>query len=522
MFARRTAVCLAIATLIAAPILVPCAYDITRSGCPVQYRDVSRWASLAGNTATLIAGVWAIALPLGTAVATVLARTDLFGRRLLLGGFAVALFTPLAIIATAWQELVGGGDPWRTGMVPAVMVHAIAGLPWVVWIVSLGVGHVETEVEEDALTNSPPLAVLLRVTLPRARASIGVAALWLALGCATEIVVTDVMQVRTFAEEVYTQTVLPEAGAPAEDMPVRAVAVAFPAALVTGVVVAAFVAAWQRRLPPLASVPRRLPLVRLNLWQLPVWLAVGGALAVTLVVPVATLVAQLGATTEGGWSGPAAKQYLRLAATVHGATIGRTIVVGVVAGTTASVLAVLACWSARRDRATGVGLLALTAMLWAMPGPVIGVALGQSIRWLLDVEAQFGGSAMGYALYYGPSALPAGWACLIRFFPFAVALIWPTVRAIPVGQFDMAALDGRGEFWHVVWPSAKSATVRAAVAVAILTFGEIAASKIVATAGGELFAHDVFAQMHYGPGNQLAALCLLLLALVLPPVLLLV
>ena len=54
--------------------------------------------------------------------------------------------------------------------------------------------------------------------------------------------------------------------------------------------------------------------------------------------------------------------------------------------------------------------------------------------------------------------------------------------------------------------------MRAAVAVAILTFGEIGASKIVATPGGELFAHDVFARMHYGTGNQLAAMCLLLLA----------
>lgn len=514
---RRAALGLTIAAVIAGPVLIPCAYDFARPGGPAQYRDASRWAALTANTAALIAGVWVVTLPVGTALSTVLARTDLAGRRLLLGGFAVSLFIPLPVFATAWQELVGGGGPWLTGLLPAVLVHSAAGLPWVVWIVALGVGSVEVEVEDDALTSTPPSTVLRRVTLPRARVSVGVAALWLALGCATEITVTDVMQVRTFAEEVYTQTVLPEAGAAAEDMPVRAVAVTLPAVTMTALAVAVFVAVSRHRLPPLATVPVPRPLVRLHSWQVPVWLAVGASLAVTSIVPFASLVVRLGATADGGWSGASAVEYLRQAATVHGPTIVRTIIAGVAGGAIASALAVFACWCARRDHIIGAALLALTALLWATPGPVIGVALGQAIRWLLDIESEFGGSALGYALYYGPSPLPAAWACLIRFFPCAVALVWPPIRAIPTGQFDAASLDGRGELRHVVWPGVKSAATCAAVTVAILMFGEIAASKIVATAGGELFAHDVFARMHYGPGNQLAALCLLLLAVVLPP-----
>jgi ABC-type spermidine/putrescine transport system permease subunit II len=36
----------------------------------------------------------------------------------------------------------------------------------------------------------------------------------------------------------------------------------------------------------------------------------------------------------------------------------------------------------------------------------------------------------------------------------------------------------------------------------------------VDTPGSQTFAHEVFAQMHYGVSNDLAALCLVLLALI--------
>ena len=138
---------------------------------------------------------------------------------------------------------------------------------------------------------------------------------------------------------------------------------------------------WKRHLPPLASVPVARPLVRLQRWQVPVVIVVGGALAMTLAVPVASLVERLGTTAGGGWSWQVAVEYLRQARTAHGPTVIRTIVVGVAGGFVASALAVLVCWSAQRDRAVGVGLLVVTALLWATPGPVIGVALGQAIRW---------------------------------------------------------------------------------------------------------------------------------------------
>ena len=49
----------------------------------------------------------------------------------------------------------------------------------------------------------------------------------------------------------------------------------------------------------------------------------------------------------------------------------------------------------------------------------------------------------------------------------------------------------------------------------VLSLGEISASKLVETPGWDTLVHVIFDRMHYGVGNDLAALCLLLLIVVL-------
>ena len=80
---------------------------------------------------------------------------------------------------------------------------------------SWGLRGVERDLEEDASLLLGPVGVLWHVSLPRCAASIAAAGLWVSLQTATEITVTDVMQVRTAAEEVLTQFILePEGSEP--------------------------------------------------------------------------------------------------------------------------------------------------------------------------------------------------------------------------------------------------------------------------------------------------------------------
>ncbi len=85
---------------------------------------------------------------------------------------------------------------------------------------------------------------------------------------------------------------------------------------------------------------------------------------------------------------------------------------------------------------------------------------------------------------------------------------------MPAELSDAARVDGATpaqELRHVVWPLLGSAVARAALAVAVLSLGEISAGKLVATPGMPSYATDIFTQMHYGVGNELAARCVLLL-----------
>jgi iron(III) transport system permease protein len=408
------------------------------------------------------------------------------------------------------------GAPWAEGLGAAVWVHAVAGLPWVILLVGLGLVWVERELEEDALTACGPWRVLWHVTLPRCRAAIAAAALWVALQTATEITVTDMMQVRTFAEEVYTQFSRPEASSRgAEAELARAVAVSLPAFLLTWALVVWGVSRWERRLPPLNTLvrpPWQFPLGRARVPCLLGALAVGGVL---VGVPVGSLVWKMG--LHGGpptWSAHVAEITLRKALRVRGGLVAESLLLAAAAGALTANLSLVVCWLALGTRRFRVGVLLLVAAAWALPGPVLGLGLKDAIALVLDLPHP---DWLETVLYRGPSPVPVLWAYLLRFFPYAVAMLWPVVRLLPQELRDAARVDGAGpgqELWHLVLPLTAPACVRAGLAVGVLSLGELSAGKLVETPGSQTFAHEVFTQMHYGVTNDLAALCLLLLGAV--------
>ncbi len=131
------------------------------------------------------------------------------------------LFVPLYLVTGAWDAGFGiqgwhtlstnphlAHEPWLAGWRAAVWVHGLAAVPWVVLIVGAGLRAVEAEIEEDAATCAAPQKVMWHVSLRRAAPAIVLAGVWVAIMTTTEISVTDFFQVRTFAEEVYTQAAL--------------------------------------------------------------------------------------------------------------------------------------------------------------------------------------------------------------------------------------------------------------------------------------------------------------------------
>ena len=157
-----------------------------------------------------------LVLPPGILLALLLFRTDTWGRGLLLGVLGISAFVPLPLHATAWLGAFGnagrmqafGVQPLLVGRTGAAIIHALAALPWVVFLVGVGLRTVEPELEESAELEMPPSRVWFQVTLRRSLGAIAAAAVAVAVLTAGDMTVTDLLRVRTYAEEAYVQFTL--------------------------------------------------------------------------------------------------------------------------------------------------------------------------------------------------------------------------------------------------------------------------------------------------------------------------
>jgi iron(III) transport system permease protein len=268
----------------------------------------------------------------------------------------------------------------------------------------------------------------------------------------------------------------------------------------------------ERSLPPL-----QLSFVRPRLFSLGNgrWLWSAGCLVVgaaVLLVPLVGLVWKVGlAGSPRAWSVVhAARQFLG-EARLFGFQVFETLAVALLTGAVTAALALVACWAASQRRSKRILLLSFVTLAWALPAPVVGIGLKETImalvRWC-PVEP------ITRLLYDGPSPVPILWAHVLRFFPFAAAILWPAVRLVPTELRDAARLEGAGplqELWHVYWLQTRPARVLALFTVAALSLGEVGAGARVETPGWETFAKLIFDRMHYGADANVAALSLLLL-----------
>src|SRR5437773_1869320 len=157
MTAWRIAVAALLVVVIALPLALPLVDLVSRGHVGAMGDHADHFFSLALNTLFLCGGTALVALPTGVFAAVLLFRTDLPGRRALRFLVVVALFVPLPLIVAAWQNAFGvggwlvrqdvGSGPWAQGMLPAVLLSALAALPAVILLIGQGLLWVERELE---------------------------------------------------------------------------------------------------------------------------------------------------------------------------------------------------------------------------------------------------------------------------------------------------------------------------------------------------------------------------------------
>ncbi|HEY1601193.1 MAG TPA: ABC transporter permease subunit [Pirellulales bacterium] len=474
----------------------------------------SRGWLLAANTAQLAAWVCGISVPLGTLLALVLARTDVPGRRAFLLALSWLLFLPLYLQVGAWQAgfglqgwqtLSGFGPPWLDGWRGAVWVHAAAAIPWVVLIVSIGLRNVRPELEESALLDASAWHVFYRVTLRHAAPLVVAATLWVAIGVAGEIAVTDLFQIRTYAEELYTEMAI---GAAPHEAPLRAlpgIAITAWAAL-AGIFIIARFAPRERQV----SIRPRL-IFLFGVWRWP--LAVLMACAVLLLVglPLVNLAWKCGVvvvqSTEGRerhWSLLKGASIVASSPLRFGREIRSSLVVGSVAATATVVLATMLAWSSRCRSTASAILISVIVLGLAVPGPVIGLC----IIWMFNTPHWNWAHTL-----YDRTILPPVCAQTIRALPLACLVLWHAFHTLPTSLMEAAALDGANAwttFRRVALPQRRFTILISwwvALAVAV---GEMGATILVTPPGIEPLSVRISGLLHYGVEDQVAGICLAL------------
>jgi ABC-type Fe3+ transport system permease subunit len=243
------------------------------------------------------------------------------------------------------------------------------------------------------------------------------------------------------------------------------------------------------------------------------------AVALLAGVPLVSLVWRAG--LEGSppvWSAGSALHQVANAWHLHGGLVVESVGLAAAAGVVTAALGLVVCWLALDARWFHAGALGLMAAVWALPGPVLCFGLLETIQGILSVTRAGLHNPIAIALYYGPSPLPVFWVYILRFFPCAVAVLWPVVRLTPRELRDAIRVDGARpgqELRLLLLPLALPACVRAGLAVMVLSLGELSASKPLETPGSQTFAHKLWEQLHYSTTADVTALCLVLLAAVL-------
>jgi iron(III) transport system permease protein len=464
------------------------------------------------NSLALTLETLAFSLPLGTALAWLLLRTDLPGRRAGSSIIVVLLFLPLYLQASAWQagfgqegwySIKGGGEPWLSGWGAAVWVHTLAAIPWVALITGLGLRTVEPAIEEQALLDGTPWQVFFRVTLPACWPALGLASVWVTMFTAGEMTVTSIFSVRTYAEEVFNQIATHEEAR-------GAIAALLPGILCTLVLLGlamCLCTQLARGQRPMNLRPCRV--FGLGLWRWP--LALGGlAAAIALAgVPLGNLVYKAGvlvSLSDTGrvrvWSPGKFLSTVLAAPWQFRRECFWSLLIGSLATTAAVVAAVPLGWLARGSRRWSTFAIVTGLTCLVVPGPIlalltIGLLNRPNLPWLVWL--------------YDHSILAPWTALTIRAMGPAVLVVWYGVRTIPQPMLDSARTEGcrsLGQIGKIVLPQRLPALGVAWLIGFALVLGDLTASILTVPPGVQTLSIHVFNLVHYGVEDQVAGICL--------------
>lgn len=450
----------------------------------------SRWLVLLGHTAGAFALAWLVAVVGGGVLGLLAGRCDLPGRSFVLAVCALLACLPVYVVLVLVFSVI---PLWQyAGSLPITgVLYGLTCLPVAVLVLATVFRGVDRSIEEQARLDANWPRVFRHATLPQAMWGVLVVTLIVLVIVATDFTVADIMVVRTFADEVYYQFALQRSA-------VGPVLAAIPLFVVVTVLLALATRRLRERGGRLADSANPQPLVfPLRRWRWTLAAIVFVLLAALLATVTVGIVGHLDAQVPV-WQ-TAASLLSPLCLSMVSAAVAATLLAAFGVG--------WARWALQRDGVGRFTRIVVTIVL-AVPAPLVGIGL----IGLLNRPGVLGW------IYDSPACVVFGY--LVRMLPFAVILLLPAAARVPAELVDAARVDGAD--WlaiqrHVVWPLALRDVLIAWLILAILCFGEIGTTVLLAAPGWEPAAVQAFTLLHFGVYQDLAVLAVLAAACVLAP-----
>jgi iron(III) transport system permease protein len=472
---------------------------------------------LMGETLRLVITTEIMAVPLGILLAFLLFRTDVPGRKFWLVVLALVACIPMPLYAAGWLGGFGnlgrsqaiGTEPILVGRFGAAFVHAAASLAWIIWIVGIGLRLVEPELEESARLDLPPWRVAWSVTLRRSLAAILGAMLAVAVLTAGDMTVTDLLAIRTYAEEAYLQFGIGNG-------PGAAAATALPPLAILGVCL--FLGSrWVVHSQPtrLLSTATHAAPWHLGKWRIPAGVGVAIVLGMFLGLPLYALIWRAGRVRGDAGLGILPHWSIAgLAGTLRSAVIevigpflrrplesplGGSLFLGAAGATGAVALAWALAWIGRKSPAWRSITIASACVALAVPGPVAGMAMllaYHRVPWLYDSSAIL-------VLTF-----------IVRTWTYALLVLWPAVRSVPDALLEAAELDGEGPLrraWLIGLPLTRGAIGLAWGVAFLVALGELPAAALIMPPGISTLTSRIWDLLHVGVESRLAGIALVTL-----------
>jgi len=453
----------------------------------------TRHLALTKNSLVLAAGTTCLCLVIGTALALIMHRTDLWGRGIFRNIYVIPMLIPPYVHAIVWTHLESFAKQFLHidihSLWGVVIVLTLAYFPFVTLTTLSGLKSIDRNLEEASLLCHGRWKTMRGITLPLLTPHIFSGATFVFIFSIIDFGVPDILRVRVYPLEIFIQfsAFFDERAATLLSLPL------------VGITVLLLVL--QKRLMKDRSYVQISAGISNEKESALGWLR-GPALGFCLLVfglSVALPLVVLG-TVVGPFSN------FSRALTSSLGQIGYSFMLAFSGATFALLLAVCLSYLMKRSRMRMRPLLEFSSYI-PLSIPAITLGIGLIKVWNRPVADIVYGSSLIIVLGY-----------VAHFIPFSVITVSSGFKQINPRLEEVAHLNVQHwtrVTWKIVLPLLRPSLITGFFIVFILSLGELGMTLLIIPPGRETIPIKIYNLMHYGAEQMVAALCLLLVAIVL-------